>query len=139
MEQSKRTLNWAEHRTDWHRPQVPTTFVFQSVLFSSNRHCKRPPFEIVVQGCLVPGMEATRHPCGNGTWQGRPVSPFSIEKLHDNSVVAPESSMSCAFVSREGTRSIETNKTKGLSAMRRIVIIINGNTVLYLAAMERAA
>lgn len=47
--------------------------------------------------------------------------------------------MSCAFVSREGTRSIETNKTKGLSAMRRIVIIINGNTVLYLAAMERAA
>ena len=72
-------------------------FVFQSVFASSNRHCRRPPFEIVVQGCLVPGMETTRQPCGNGTWQGRPVSPFSIVKLHDSSVVAAESSESCAL------------------------------------------
>lgn len=114
-------------------------FVFQSVSVLSNRHCSRPPFEIVVQGCLVPGMEATRHPCGNGTWQGRPVSPCSIEKLHDNSVVAPESSISCAVMSTEGTRSIKSSKTSRLNAMRPIVIGLNGNTVLYLAAMERAA
>lgn len=72
--------------------------VLQSVFASSNRHCRRPPFEIVVQGCVVPGMEATRQPCGNGTWQKRPVSPFSIVKLQDSSVVAPESSWSCALV-----------------------------------------
>lgn len=77
--------------------------VFQSVLVSSNRHCRRPPFEIVVQGRLVPGMEATRHPCGKGTWQGRPVSPFSIVKLQDSSVVAVESSESCAPTSEDIT------------------------------------
>ncbi len=113
-------------------------FVFQSVTVLSNRQFSRPPFEIVVQGCLVPGMVATRHPCGNGTWQGRPVSPFSIEKLHDNSVVAPESSISCALVSREGTRSIKS-KTKRPKAMCRIVMVVDGSTVLCLAAMERAA
>lgn len=114
-------------------------FVFQSVSFSSNRHCRRPPFEIVVQGCLVPGMEATRHPCGNGTWQGRPVSSFSIVKLQDSSVVAPESSTSCALVSEEDTRSVKSNKRKRLNPMRRIAIVGDVSIVLYLAAMERAA
>ena len=84
-------------------------------------------------------MEATWHPCGNGTWQGRPVSPCSIEKLHDNSVVAPESSTSCAVMSTEGTRKIKSGTTNKLNAMRPVVIDVNGNTVLYLAAMERAA
>ena len=138
-EQSKRTLKWAEHRTDLHRPHVPTMFVFQSVSALLNRHCRRPPLETVAQGCLVPGMEATRHPWGNGTRQRRPISPCSIEKLHDNSVVAPESSGSCAFMSMEGRRSIQSSNTNRLNAMRPIVIGINGNTVLYLAAMERAA
>ncbi len=114
-------------------------FVFQSVSLLSNRHCSRPPFEIVLQGCLVPGMEATRHPCGNGTWQGRPVSPFSIEKLHDNSVVAPESSISCALMSREGMSSIKSGKVKRPNALHRIVIGFDGSTVLWLAAMKRAA
>src|SRR6185437_9564694 len=105
----------------------------------SNRHCSRPAFEIVVQGCLVLGTETTRHPCGNGTRQGCPVSSFSIEKLHDNSVVAPESSIPCALASRAGVRSIKSSKTKKPNTMRRIVIIPDGNTILYLAATERAA
>ena len=138
-EQSKRTLKWAEHRTDWHRPQVPTIFVFQSVCLSSNRHWSSPPFEIEAQGCLVPGMKTARHSCGNGTRQLRPVSPFSMEKLQDSSVVAPESSPSCAMVSRGSKSSIPSNTTRGPTAIRRIVIVADGSIVLYLAAMRRAA
>ena len=114
-------------------------FVFQSVSFSSNLHCSLPPFEIVVHGCLVPGMEATRHPCGNGTWQGRPVSPFSIVKLQANSVVAPESSSSCAVVSEEGMRRSTSCNTKRRNPIHRIDIGVDGSTLLYLAAMIRAA
>lgn len=94
---------------------------------------------MVVQGCFVPGMETTRHPGGNGTWQGRPISPFSIEKLHDNSVVAPKSSTSCALVSEGEASVIEGSKTKRQHAMRRIIIVDDGSTVLRLAAMETAA
>jgi hypothetical protein len=42
-------------------------------------------------------------------------------------------------MSMEGRRSIQSSNTNRLNAMRPIVIGINGNTVLYLAAMERAA
>ncbi len=54
-----RTLNLAEQWTDWHWPHVPVILVFQLVSFSSNRHWSRPPFEIVVHGCVVPGIMAT--------------------------------------------------------------------------------
>jgi hypothetical protein len=84
-------------------------------------------------------MEATRHSWGKGTRQGRPVSPFSIEKLHDNSVVAPESSISCALMSKAGMRSPKSGKTTKPNTMRRIAIISDGSTVLYLAAMTKAA
>ncbi|WHZ29454.1 MAG: hypothetical protein OJF51_004256 [Nitrospira sp.] len=42
-------------------------------------------------------------------------------------------------MSTEGTRRIKNGTTTKLNAMRPIAIDVNGNTVLYLAAMERAA
>ncbi|MBS0156048.1 MAG: hypothetical protein JSS38_15740 [Nitrospira sp.] len=62
-----RTLNLTEQWTDWHWPHAPVIVVFQLVPFSSNRHWSWPPLEIVVHGCVVPGIVATWHPSGNGT------------------------------------------------------------------------
>jgi hypothetical protein len=62
-----------------------------------------------------------------------------MAKLHDNSVVAPESSPSSALGSREGRKSIRSSNRKRLNAMRRIVIVVDGSIVLCLATMERAA
>jgi hypothetical protein len=52
-----------------HLLQVPVIRVFQSVSFSLKRHVVKPPFEILAQGLVVPGMFATTHPWGIGTWQ----------------------------------------------------------------------
>ncbi len=88
LEQLNITLNRAEQRLVVHVPQVPVIRDFQSVLLSSNWHEVWPPLETLVQGCWVPGNLATAHPNGIGTWQLRDVSPFSIPKLHTDSVVA---------------------------------------------------
>ena len=52
-----------------HFPHVPVMRVFQSVSLSLKRHVVKPPFEIFVQGLVVPGKLATTHPEGIGIWQ----------------------------------------------------------------------
>ncbi len=55
-------------------------FVFQSVPFSSKRHTSLSPLASVVQGFFVPGICATRYPCGKGTWDICLASPFAMGK-----------------------------------------------------------
>lgn len=138
-EQSKRTLNLAEHWFDRQRPQAAVILVFQSVRLSSNRHNTLPPLEMVVQGLFVLGMCATRHPCGKGTRHSCPPWPCVIAKAHDSSVVAPGSSTGCAETSGEGplTTAMSTKQPEKVS--RRTSITDHGNTVLQLAATGKPA
>jgi hypothetical protein len=52
-----------------HLLHVPVIRVFQSVSLSLKWHVVKPPFEIFVQGFVVPGKLATTHPEGIGIWQ----------------------------------------------------------------------
>ena len=74
-----------------HLLHVPVMRVFQSVSLSLKRHVVKPPFEIFVQGFVVPGKLATTQPEGIGIWQLWRFSFFAIPKLHVVSVVADES------------------------------------------------
>ena len=117
--QSNRTMNWTEHCAVLQRPQVPVILVFQSVCFSSKRQNVFPPFEIVVQGLLVPGAWATRQPAGIGTWQVWDGSPLAMPKLQACSVVAGNSEGICAPASDGGKfRHQRTSTAAQIKKMR---------------------
>jgi hypothetical protein len=111
-EQSNTTANLAEQWEVAHLLHVPVIRVFQSVSLSLKRHVVEPPFEILVQGFVVPGKLATTQPEGIGIWQLWRFSFLAIPKLQVVSVVADDSPRGCAAATlsmRNATNPPETN------------------------------
>jgi len=95
----------------------------QSVPFLSKRHTHRPSLASVVLGFFVPGICATRYPCGKGSWHICLASPFAMAKREDSSVVAPWSSMDCAATSAGATLNIAVKQRKKVRVSHRTIII----------------